>query len=85
MSRFAVITIELPLDASGTLEDAKTLATLIANTALSQAPHDVTQFRPVGSVVVVALEDRDEGGMGHARARALLDQLDAPDKVDMVG
>lgn len=80
--RFAVITIELPLD-GGEMEDAKTLADLIAEKALTSPeqleamdrdnlfqPH---HFRPAGQVVDVRLEDRPSGVIGHARARSIMD------------
>lgn len=72
--RFAVITIELPLD-GGVMEDAQVLAQLITEKALTTLGHvDLSKgFKPVGKVVDVRLENRPPGATGHARARSILD------------
>ena len=82
MTRFAIITIELPLD-GGELEDAKVLAKVVAERGISCTIREECgnpyQIKPVGQVVDVAIEDRPEGSMGRARAQAMLRAIDADD------
>ena len=69
MPRFAIITIELPLD-GGSLDDAETLGDLIELLALRDVTSDGPQ--PVGRVSEVRVEDRPESDVVRA-ARAILD------------
>lgn len=75
MTRFAVVTIEMPLD-GGEIEDAQVLANIIEHRSLTKDPARAGLFGAIyGQVVTVEIEDRDRG-MGRARATALRREID---------
>jgi hypothetical protein len=79
MPRFAMVTIELPLD-GGDIEDARVLADLIASKTLTSNPEEMIGLkwsRLCGRVANVEIEDRANGAMGRTAARRVLDLAEA--------